>query len=219
MKNQPCITPFNPDLAKVVRVASEPSPMARGGCMVGIFDPDGRKVMVQTPVLRAPFGVSDYQGKLSLSLSCTPETEETLRALDQAVLNLVVEKYPAWFGSTVDETMARSWFMSNLKEDARGRYAPTWRLPIPMYGQRCQMDIFDESRDEIQVNNIVKGNSVIVIAELVGLWFVDKKFGIKWKPVQAMICAGEDEKMMMGFVEDEDEKGTTEPRTYMFLQD
>ena len=172
---RPHVTPFNPDIAKVVRVASEPTPMARGGCMVNMFDPEGRKVVVQTPALRAPFGVSDYQGKLSLSLSCTPETEETLRALDRAVIQLVVENYPAWFRTSIDEATARSFFLSNLKDDARGRYAPTWRLPIPMYGQKCQMDVFDASRDEIQVKDIAKGNSAIVIVELVGLWFVDKK--------------------------------------------
>jgi len=216
---KPYITPFNPDIAKVVRVSPEPTPMARGGCMVGMFDAEGRKVVVQTPALRAPFGVSDYQGKLSLSLACTPETEETLRALDQAVLQLVVENYPAWFNTSnaVDE----SWFLSNLKEDARGRYAPTWRLPIPMYGQKCQMDVFDASKDEIQVRDIAKGNSVIVIAELVGLWFVDKKFGIKWKPVQAMIARADADEPGLSFLDDDDAGGdaTHAKGTYMFVQE
>lgn len=224
---RPHVTPFNPDLAKVVRVASEPTPMARGGCMVNMFDPEGRKVVVQTPALRAPFGVSDYQGKLSLSLSCSrdTETEETLRALDRAVIQLVVENYPAWFRTSIDEATARSFFLSNLKDDARGRYAPTWRLPIPMYGQKCQMDVFDASRDEIQVKDIAKGNSAIVIVELVGLWFVDKKFGIKWKPVQAMMVARAEEAAggHVGFVDDDDDDAgqaaTKSGGTYMFLQD
>jgi hypothetical protein len=217
---RPHVTPFNPDIAKVVRVASEPTPMARGGCMVNMFDPEGRKVMVQTPALRAPFGVSDYQGKLSMSLSCTPETEETLRALDRAVIQLVVENYPAWFRTSIDEATARSFFLSNLKDDARGRYAPTWRLPIPMYGQKCQMDVFDASRDEIQVKDIAKGNSAIVIVELVGLWFVDKKFGIKWKPVQAMVVRAEEAEGHVGFIDDDDDQASTKPGgTYMFLQD
>lgn len=173
----------------------EPTPMARGGYTVNILDPSGNKVVFQTPRLRVPFGLSkfgdnDDKQSLCVSLGGQPEFASFLTSLNEHVLKSVAENHQAWFQKSAPEAVLREFFSSNVKES--DKYDPTWRLPIPIYGGRCQASFFDAERMETDMNAITKGCTVLCLVELTGLWFVNKRFGIKWKPVQVLVHAPKD---------------------------
>ena len=181
---RPFITPFGPEFVRNVRFG-ESTPMARGGSIINVFDAEGRKMNFQTPKLRAPFGLDRTYEK-----PYVPEFEKTLRDLESTVIDAVIDKYEAWFGKTEDPEVVRGLFTSTLRDDPMGRYPATWKVSIPMYGGRCQTDVF-ESVDGGKVRSasldvIERGSSVVVLVEMAGLWFVDRKFGIRWKPIQIL---------------------------------
>jgi len=192
---RPVILPFGEESLAAVRFSAEPIKMARGGCIVPAFDrATGNKVAFQTAKVRVPFGLSTFQAdgggaaKQSLSVSCGEEFEAVLRAFDETVIRTVVENYPAWFGKTTTEADVRAIFFSSVRDSSDPtRYSATWKVPIPNYGGTCQVDVFDEKRDLVSLDAVQKGTYVVVLAELSGLWFVDRKFGIKWKPLQMIV--------------------------------
>ena len=192
---RPVILPLSEESLGAVRFSSEPVKMARGGCIVPAFDrATGNKVAFQTAKMRVPFGLSSFPAdggaKHSLSVSCGEEGdfEAALRAFDETVIRTVVENYPAWFGKSVSEDEVRAIFYSSVRDSSDPtRYPATWKVSIPNYGGVCQVDIFDEKRDLVSLDAIQKGTYVVVLAELSGLWFVDRKFGIKWKPLQMIV--------------------------------
>ena len=188
---RPFVTPFGPEFVRNVRFG-EPTPMARGGSIVNVFDAEGRKMTFQAPKLRAPFGLDRTYEKPYLAMSCgdVSEFEKTLRDLESTVIDAVIDKYEAWFGKTEDPEVVRGLFTSTLRDDPMGRYPATWKVSIPMYGGRCQTDVF-EAVDGGKVRPasldvIERGSSVVVLVEMAGLWFVDRKFGIRWKPIQIL---------------------------------
>jgi hypothetical protein len=183
---RPFVTPFGPEFVKSVRFG-EPTPMARGGSMINVFDAEGRKLAFQTPKLRAPFGLDRTYEKPYLAMSCdVPSFEKTLRDLETAVLDAVVDKYETWFGKAENPEVVRGLFVSTLRDDPLGRYPATWKVSIPMYAGRCQTDVFDERHEESTLDVIERGSNVVVLVEMAGLWFVDRKFGIRWKPLQIL---------------------------------
>lgn len=187
---RPFVTPFGPDFVRAVRFG-EPTSMARGGSMINVFDPEGRKLTFQTPKLRAPFGLDRTYEKPYLSMSCgdVPDFEKTLRDLESTVIDAVIDKYEAWFGKTEDPEVVRGLFVSTLRDDPMGRYPATWKVSIPMYGGKCQTDVFESVDGKVRsasLDVIERGSNVVVLVEMAGLWFVDRKFGIRWKPIQIL---------------------------------
>jgi hypothetical protein len=185
---------------------AEPVPMARGGYTVSLTAPDGAKIVFQTPRMKVPFGLSRFDDdKHSLCVSL----EDTAFAgfldhLDQHVLDTVTANYPQWFNKTYSRPVLKEYFSSNIRKDPLGKYGGTWRLPIPVYSGKCQTAFFDAAKVETTMEAAVKGSSVVCLVELTGLWFVNKRFGIKWKPIQVMVHPPDDRVTGFAFVEDED---------------
>lgn len=173
------VRPLSEETIRSIRFG-EPSPMSRGGCTVAIFDDSGRKIHVQTPRCRLPFGVSTYADKMSMVLSVEDDLASTLEAADRHVVRAIAEHYPAWFGKDISEDGVRDIFSSNVRD-------LTWRLALPIYGQRSQVEFFNPEKEEIGVDALQRGCEVRALVELTGLWFVDRRVGIKWKPVQVMV--------------------------------
>jgi len=191
------VLPFNDDMIRSIRFG-EPSAMSRGGCTVSIFDEVGRKIHIQTPRCRLPFGVSTYADeKMSMVLSIEehPAFAATLEAVDRHVVRAISDNYPAWFSKEISEDGVRDVFNSNV------RHQQTWRLALPIYGPRSQVEFFGPEREETTVEALHRGCEVRALVELTGLWFVDRRVGIKWKPVQVMVFPRTEETYL--FVDDE----------------
>eukprot|EP00178_Gracilaria_changii_P024180 TRINITY_DN72919_c0_g1_i1.p1 TRINITY_DN72919_c0_g1~~TRINITY_DN72919_c0_g1_i1.p1 ORF type:complete len:340 (+),score=76.05 TRINITY_DN72919_c0_g1_i1:99-1022(+) len=90
---------------------------------------------------RAPYGISDpYKGQgdwerrnLDLSLENHEELLAILSAIDEYVLNSLVDNSEAWFGAKHDRAMiSTAFFRPLVKVDEKGQYAPTFRLKVNM---------------------------------------------------------------------------------------
>ena len=152
-------------------------PLRTGGHMVKVTDAQGSPVTVQTPKMYLPFGLSDYRS-VDLSFRDNDQFYEWYQNLNE----LAKERGRQYLGHSYTPSVVDELFSSAVRQDPKGRYSATLRLGLP-----ARVDVFDDAKNHVGETALVKGSTVVVLMELVGLWFVNKRFGIKWKPLQVLL--------------------------------
>ena len=179
----------------------EPKVNALGGTSVYVSY-NGEKVCVQVPKHKCPFGLScqAFDGapeKYEVSISLNGSTEKAQQwkdwalSLDEKVKNEAVKNSKAWFkankekSASVVEELYRPMVMES--KSTKQEYPPTQKFKIPFKEGKCYASIFNDKKEEANMDIIQKGCNIVLIAELQGLWFVGKQFGVTWKVVQAKV--------------------------------
>lgn len=168
-------------------------PMGVGGHALTISSTDGSPVVFQTPKLVTPFGLSTFgdagsPAKYSLDLSLCEHDEfyAFYASLDSFVLAVAESKSAQWFKRSLPSQAIAEMYCSNIKlhpADAR------LRLTVPFRGGTCQVPVFSSSSRELILHtDITRGSTVIALVELTGMWFVNRRFGLRWKLSQVMLC-------------------------------
>jgi Family of unknown function (DUF5871) len=165
----------------------------------------GKPLIIQTPKLKAPFGLSNWEGKYSIDLSLSGydgsnESAATffraLTALDESMLDEGMANGMAWFKrkmpskDVVDALYTRNVKFSKDKNtgEITDKYPPTFKVALPFRDGKFQCDVYDGSRNKIELGDIeVKGAKVTAIAQCLGLWVAGGKFGCSWKVVQLRV--------------------------------
>lgn len=173
---------------------SKPLPMQRGGHIVGITAGNGNKVVFQTPRLRAPWGVSAFSdgegSRYSLAMALPPgDFRAWLEEVDAVALAAVQQQHGEWFGGRAfTPQVLAELFTRSVKPDPSGRFDPTLRLTVPVYGSRGpQVSFFNAAKERVEMDQVAKGSNVIGLVELTGLWFFGKRMGVKWTLKQVMV--------------------------------
>lgn len=165
----------------------------------------GKVLMLTTPEMPMPFGVSTYvpegkreeEGEKNIDLSFrnpSPEAQafrEKMDQLDQLVLDTSFERSKAWFGKqktrdTLDDNQNK-----NFKLAKNPEYGYSMKIKWPKNddvsfwdGQKTDArGQYVRCREEDCVNNS-RGS---VVMELRPLWQVQGKFGLKWVAEQVLI--------------------------------
>lgn len=195
---------------------SEPQSGFRGGQTVALSFQD-EKIIIQTPRMRMPFGISSFQGQgytsysIDFSLQDRDDFKKFIQDLHGAVLNQAMLKRSEWFHSS---SMAREtieeYFYSGIRDDPKGRYASTFKINLQIYDGKTKTDFFNHNGDEITFQDVSKGSAGVAVIELVGLWFQNKKFGLKWNVTQVKVFPDEQQMAHQGFmmIDDDDESST-----------
>ena len=180
---------------------SEPKVNSMGGLSVYVSY-GGDKVTVQVPKHKCPFGLSSqaYDGapekyEVSISLNGGSEKAEQWKQwvsdLDKKVMSEAAKNSKAWFKSTkeksasVIEELYRPIVIES--KSTKQEYPPTQKFKIPFKDGKCYASFFNDKRETVEMDLMEKGCSVALIAEMQGLWFVGKQFGVTWRVVQAKI--------------------------------
>ena len=170
---------------------------------------NGKQLMMQTPELRAPFGVSSYQNeglKFNLDLSLDgyrgdrPSVKtlyDVLVDIDSVVLNQAAAHGDKWFGKMKSkEKLAEDHHVRSArmpKPDKMDKYAPTFKMVVPLSkpkedgsppDKKFAVDVFDkESRKELPDLPIdeTKGARIMAIFACTGVWIVGPNFGLTWQ--------------------------------------
>lgn len=168
---------------------------AKGQKIVFINLPSGGKVRVQTPVMRAPFGLSTFNdaqtGSSSMSLDLSfngYETNERLagfmqkcRDLDEVVLDMAQQQSEDLFGKSLSKEILQEFHRPVTRDPSDPKYAPTVRLKITPY-----TEVYDENHQRCDPESITKGATVRAIIEP-SFWIVNKSFGVSLRIVQLAI--------------------------------
>ncbi len=165
----------------------------------------GKPLILQTPKLKSPFGLSNWEGKYSIDMSLAgyDGTNENvtsfykaLSAIDDLLMEEGMQNGMAWFKRKISsKDVVDALYTRNVKfskDKATGeftdKYPPTFKVAIPRRDDAFQCDVYDASRNKIDLNNVeVKGAKVTVLAQCLGVWLAGGKFGCSWKVIQLRV--------------------------------
>lgn len=176
----------------------------KGGKMVGLSAGGKRRIVIQTPVVALPFGVTPYQeattGEIqSYSMDISFRNLDTdpriadflarMRQLDDVMLDTAVAHSKEWFGKAMSKDVVREFIRKLVKESGNGQYPPVMKVKVPTSGGQPTAQFYDEDRKPVGIDYITKGSTVKMILELSPVWFVNKNFGVTWRLVQAAVVS------------------------------
>lgn len=208
-----------------------PKTLDNGGksIYVGI---NNRPLVIQTPEMEAPFGMSTWNGdKNEASSKCTVELSfkgkdsnksmeyfyDMLEKLDTKLVEEGMNNSASWFKKKYNTTEVvealYTHMLKHYKDKETGeisdKYPPRFRLSIPFKDNKIACPIYNKNKEPIELSDIEKGSKVTAIVQCLGIWIAGGKFGCTWKVVQLRV---QPPASFKGFafkdVDDENDKGS-----------
>lgn len=163
------------------------------------------KLMIQTPMMKAPFGISEYvtDGAVpKYTLDTSFQDNEPFLRMIETIDNFLIEKgvthSQEWFGKLMSEEVIRELYRPLIKLSKQPeRYAPTMKFKVLSRTKGFSTD--GEAMDVM--TDITKGSMVKMIFSLSPVWFVNKQFGVSCTIEQICIKPNE---QINNFVFEED---------------
>jgi hypothetical protein len=169
-----------------------------GGNQAPLLYHGKHRIILQTPKMSMPFGVSEYvteTGPIKYSLDASfKENEsfmETVRAIDARMIDLAVENSKDWFGKTMSREVVEELYRPLLKESKQpDKYAPTIKFKIRSTDTDLKVEAFhNRSREVFDMSEFQAGSVARCIVDFAPVWFVNKQFGVTMNLVQIAIAS------------------------------
>ena len=163
----------------------------------------GTPLRVQLPRMYMPFGISGFvpevgPTKYNVDFAIKGYDEEgsymqkfyeSLRALENKIIDAVVEQSESIFGSKMSKEDLIPMFNSNVKESPDRE--PKFRIKVDTaIDDQIKANVFDADKnpkkDEV-TNGLYARNSGHAIVELNSVYFLNRKFGCTWKLHQLIV--------------------------------
>ena len=159
---------------------------------------------IQTPVLNAPFGISEYTPdtgptKYSLELSFkNHDTDDKIKTfmdkvteIDTFLVEMAVKNSLEWFGKQMSREVVEELYRPLMKPSKQpDKYAPTMKLKIRTFRtdeSKLNVEAFSKDKQPFNMDNFVPGITTKAIVEVSPLWFVNKQFGTTLTLLAALI--------------------------------
>ena len=190
-------TDFDPSVIRVGDVEKT----RKGGKIVYLSNADGSRIVLQTPTMPLPFGVTPYEvggdiQSYSLDLSFRhAESDEkvgaflnVVRKLDAYLIDVATERSEEWFGKKQSRELIEEFYRKVLNDRRPGEYPPTVKAKVSVNSMGEPVaQFFDETRQSTSLDNFSKGATIKTIVELGSVWFVNKTFGVTFRVSQAQV--------------------------------
>lgn len=189
-------------------VCGEQTKNKSGGNQVSLLYNGSKRIVLQTPKMTMPFGVSEYVpennvGPVKYSLDASfkgiPDDArltafyDVVRKIDERMVDLAVENSPAWFGKKMSKEIVEELYRPLLKPSKQPeKYAPTIKFkirPARDGGSDMNVEAFDSKREKFDMNDFQSGSTVKCIVDFAPVWFVNKQFGITLSVVQLEVVS------------------------------
>jgi len=177
-----------------------------GGKSVVLTRGDKKKLYLQLPFMRSPFGLSAFTDEstnktsYSLDLSFDNDNEEAqelatkLRELDEIILNTVATNSKEWLGKKYDINVIREALYKPLVRQGKEGYADTLKLKVQTNASgEFISEVYNSDREQISMDDIERGQKCMCIVEIGQVWFIDNKFGVSVRLSQ--VLCGESNKL------------------------
>lgn len=187
-----------------------------GGKTVGVKY-NGKTMVVQTPKMYLPYGLSEFHVKdsngnntgdvkYSLDLSFkgwndegsspTKTFYENMKKLDELLVAKGVENRVAWFKSkshtkeVVKALYSSAVRMSKDREtgEVTDKWPPTMKAKVYNYDGTFKCDAYNAKREPVDFSeNVTKGCYVQALVSCNSVWFAGGKFGVTWSMRQLIV--------------------------------
>ena len=176
------------------------------GKSVMLSQDNKKKLYLQLPFMRSPFGLSAFTDEAtnktsySLDLSFDTDNEDAMMLsskfteLDEIILKTVTENSKEWLGKSYDINVIREALYKPLVRQGKEGYPNTLKLKVQTNQSGDFIpEAYNSDRELIQVDQIEKGQKCMCIAEINQIWFIDNKFGVSVRLSQ--VLCGESTKL------------------------
>ena len=187
---------------------------------------DNQVLNLQTPWMRAPYGISSMVDdntkatKYSLNVSFDNMNEDSanynptiklfhdkLKGFQDTLLNAAQKNSKKWLGKQMKleqvEVLSTPLIKTTEKTNAKGElYSPTFKMKFPMYMNK--LSCVDLSGNYFDPKNITNGCQVKAIISCRSVWFVMGKFGVSFT-IEALRVKPQAKISAFSFVNDDDD--------------
>ena len=227
--SSPVVQPSTFDVSKVS--ISQPKVLDSGGKMA-YLNYGEKRLLIQTPSLPAPFGMSvfDKAGppKYSVDLALRGYQDQpkpkalfaALQKLDEFMIDQGVKNSKAWFKADMKREVVEAFYTPCVRfgRDKQGNqtsYPPNLKVQLRrkrdgsdfeclFYDQKSKGDPDAQPLRGIPAEELlVKRSEMTALIECTGVWFAGGKFGVSWKAVQIRLDSVPSGLRGYGFEEEE----------------
>jgi hypothetical protein len=176
---------------------------------------DNKKLLLQLPWMRCPFGLSSYtddatgRTSYSLDLSFDESNEkaqvlkEKFQELDALIVDTVAANSKEWLGKEFAKEVLQQALYKPLVRPGKEEYPSTLKLKVLTNRDGGFVpEAYNMKRERMQLDSIEKGQRVLCLVEVNQIWFIDNKFGVTLRLQQ--LCAENSQKLAGFAFEGED---------------
>lgn len=170
-----------------------------GGKAVYLNAGDNKKLYLQFPFMRSPYGMSAFTDETtgrtsySLDLSFDPDNEEAmalhekLKELDDIIVNTVAANSQEWLGKEFNVEVLKQALYKPMVRPGKEQYPSTIKLKILTKPDGTFVpESYSMQKQAVPLDSIEKGNKAMAIVDLNQIWFIDNKFGVTIRLQQAL---------------------------------
>jgi len=171
-----------------------------GGKTVYINAQGNKKLYLQLPFMRSPFGLSAFTDEAtnktsySLDLSFDKDNEEAvalmekLTALDHKIVETVAANSKEWLGKPYNIDVIKEALYKPLIRPGKDEYPSTMKLKMMTKPSgEFVAEAYNMSQESVPVDGIEKGQKCMCIVDFNQIWFIDNKFGVSVR-VSQVLC-------------------------------
>ena len=171
-----------------------------GGKAVYLNAGDNKKLYVQLPFMRSPYGLSAYTDEAtgrtsySLDLSFDPDNAEAmalhekLSELDDIIVNTVAENAKEWLGKEFNVAVLKEALYKPIVRPGKEQYPATLKLKgLTKSDGTFVPESYSMNRERVSLDSIEKGQKALAIIDINQIWFIDNKFGVTIRLQQVLI--------------------------------
>lgn len=170
-----------------------------GGKAVYLNTSDNKKVYLQLPFMRSPYGLSAFTdestGRTSYSLDLSFDTENAeamtlykkLTELDDIIVNTVAANSKEWMGKEFNVAVLKEALYKPMVRPGKEQYPATIKLKVQTKPDGSFVpECYNMAKEQVTLDSVEKGQKAMAIVDLSSIWFIDNKFGVTIRLQQAL---------------------------------
>lgn len=170
-----------------------------GGKAVYLNAGDNKKLYIQFPFMRSPYGLSAFTDEAtgrtsySLDLSFDPDNTEAmelhdkLKELDDIIVDTVAKNSKEWLGKEFNVAVLKEALYKPMVRPGKEQYPATIKLKILTKPDGSFVpEAYNKQRQMVPLDSIEKGQKAMAIVDLNQIWFIDNKFGVTVRLQQSL---------------------------------
>jgi hypothetical protein len=171
-----------------------------GGKTVYLNAGDNKKLYLQLPFMRSPYGLSAFTDEgtgrttYSLDLSFDVDNEgamqlhDSLKELDELIVNTVAENSKEWLGKEFNVAVLREALYKPIVRPGKEPYPSTLKLKVATKPDGSFVpEAYNSRKESVTLDTIEKGQKVMAIVDVSSIWFIDNKFGVTIRLQQSLL--------------------------------
>ena len=171
-----------------------------GGKTVYLNGGDNKKLYLQLPFMRSPYGLSAFTdegtGRTTYSLDVSfdsdnadaMELHDKLKELDEIIVNTVAENSKEWLGKEFNVAVLREALYKPIVRPNKEPYPSTLKLKIATKPDGTFVpEAYNMQKEAVPLDTIEKGQKAMAIVDVSSIWFIDNKFGVTIRLQQALL--------------------------------